>query len=220
MPLARRSLRNACGEGRAGWPARPRPPCSGATRRAGSEPRNELRSRAPAAHTSCSPCASDAPFRARVYVAPAASSTSRTNARACIEATLTVRDSLPIQMRRRDRQQSLPFPSGWGGRRAEAGRKPAPGRRPGVPHRTRPAHLARHPAHVTLRACGAVRCLRSPRVFPEVRRAISAASRARVSWPRGAFARGFGRRGGTHWLLRIGWRGSGLVGLEEAPARV
>jgi putative transposase len=89
-----------------------------------------------------------------------------------------VRDSLPIQMRRRDRQQSLPFPPGRGGCRAGAGRRPKPGRRPGVPHRIRPVHLARHPAHVTLRACAAVRSLRAARVFPEVRRAIGAASRS------------------------------------------
>ena len=74
-----------------------------------------------------------------------------------------------------DRQQSLPFPSRRGGRRRGAGRKRAPGRRPGVPHRRRPGHASRYPAHVTLRA--SIRCLRSPRVFPEARRAIGAASR-------------------------------------------
>jgi len=82
--------------------------------------------------------------------------------------------SLPNQMSDRDRQKSLPFPSGRGGRRRGAGRKCAPGRRPGVPHRRRPDHVSRHPAHVTLRA--SVRCLRSSRVFPEARRAIDAAS--------------------------------------------
>jgi len=86
--------------------------------------------------------------------------------------------SLPNQMRRHDLQQSLPFPPSRGGRRSGAGRKPTPGRRPGVSHRMRPTHLARHPAHVTLRACAAIRCLRAPRVFPEVRRAIGAASSA------------------------------------------
>ena len=72
----------------------------------------------------------------------------------------------------------LPFsaPRTWGGRRAGAGRKLAPGRRPGVPHRRRPAHTAAHPLHVTLRAGSAVRCLRSERAFPAVRRALSAAS--------------------------------------------
>src|SRR5215472_9222912 len=75
-----------------------------------------------------------------------------------------------------DRQQSLPFPSRRGGLRRGAGRRLAPGRRPGVPHRRRPGHASRYPAHVTLRA--SVHCLRSPRVFPEARRAIGAASRA------------------------------------------
>ena len=79
-------------------------------------------------------------------------------------------------MRARDRQQSLPFPSRRGGRRRGAGRKGAPGRRPGVAHRRRPDHASRHPAHVTLRA--SVHCLRSPRLFAEARRAIGAASHA------------------------------------------
>jgi hypothetical protein len=43
-------------------------------------------------------------------------------------------------------QLCLPVPRTWGGRRAGAGRKPTPGRRPGVPHRARSAHVAAHPA--------------------------------------------------------------------------
>jgi putative transposase len=35
-----------------------------------------------------------------------------------------------------------------------------------------------HPVHVTLRAVAALRCLRAPRVFPAVRGALAAASRA------------------------------------------
>ena len=73
-------------------------------------------------------------------------------------------------------QLSLPAPRTWGGRRTGAGRKPTPGRRPGVPHRRRPPHTAAHPLHVTLRTGPAVRCLRSERVFPTVRRAFAAAS--------------------------------------------
>ncbi|TMB54239.1 MAG: hypothetical protein E6J56_11555 [Deltaproteobacteria bacterium] len=42
----------------------------------------------------------------------------------------------------RSLQLSLPSPRTWGGRRRGAGRKPTPGRRPGVPHCTRPAHIA------------------------------------------------------------------------------
>jgi putative transposase len=80
-------------------------------------------------------------------------------------------------MTRAPRQPSLPTPTSWGGRRAGAGRKRTPGRRPGVPHRARPTHVAAHPVHVTLRAVDALRCLRASRVFPNVRRALAASSR-------------------------------------------
>jgi len=73
-------------------------------------------------------------------------------------------------------QLSLPSRPTWGGRRIGAGRKLTPGRRPSVPHRARPSHDAAHPVHVTLRAGVAVRCLRSPRAFPAVRRALAASS--------------------------------------------
>ena len=73
-------------------------------------------------------------------------------------------------------QLRLPSPRTWGGRRPGAGRKLAPGRRPSVPHRARPMHVAAHPVHVTLRSGPAVRCLRAARVFPAVRRALAAAS--------------------------------------------
>src|SRR5881296_704366 len=75
-------------------------------------------------------------------------------------------------------QLSLPSPRTWGGRRAGAGRKLTPGRRPSVPHRPRPAHVQAHPVHVTLRSGQAVRCLRAGRVFLAVRRALTAASHA------------------------------------------
>jgi len=73
-------------------------------------------------------------------------------------------------------QLSLPQPRTWGGRRTGAGRKLTPGRRPGVPHRARPAHIAAYPVHVTLRSGRAVRCLRAARAFPAVLRALAAAS--------------------------------------------
>ena|SRR5947209_7158315 len=79
-------------------------------------------------------------------------------------------------MARRAAQLCLPVPPTWGGRRPGAGRKRTPGRRPSVPHRTRPPHKAAHPVHVTLRTTAAVRCLRAPRVFPAVRRALAEAS--------------------------------------------
>jgi len=71
-------------------------------------------------------------------------------------------------------QLSFPPPRTRGGRRAGAGRKLTPGRRPSVPHRSRPAHSAAHPVHATLRS--ALRCLRAARLFPAVRRALAAAS--------------------------------------------
>src|SRR5205823_1297855 len=64
-----------------------------------------------------------------------------------------------------------------GGRRSGAGRKVTPGRRPGVPHRRRPVHVAAQPVHVTLRVVEAIRCLRAARVFPHVRRALAVSSR-------------------------------------------
>src|SRR5438093_2075736 len=73
-------------------------------------------------------------------------------------------------------QLSLPAPPNGGGRRTGAGRKSTPGGRPGVPHRPRSPHTAAHPLHVTLRAGPVVRCLRSQRVFPALRRALAAAS--------------------------------------------
>ena len=81
-------------------------------------------------------------------------------------------------MPRQSRQLFLPVPATWGGCRAGAGRKRKPGRRPGVPHRRRPGHVPAHPVHVTLRAVEALRCLRSDRVFPGIRRALAASSRA------------------------------------------
>jgi REP element-mobilizing transposase RayT len=87
-------------------------------------------------------------------------------------------DYRPIKcfMPRSPEQLSLPVLRTWGGRRSGAGRKLAPGRRPSVPHRARPAHEAAHPVHVTLRTTRAVRCLRSARVFPAVRGALAVSS--------------------------------------------
>src|SRR5262245_13707049 len=57
-----------------------------------------------------------------------------------------------------------------------AGRKPS-GRRVGVPHRTRLAHVARHPVHVTLRAECSLPSLRGDRLFPLLRRGFAQSSR-------------------------------------------
>ena len=67
-------------------------------------------------------------------------------------------------------------PRTWGGRRAGAGRKPS-GRRVGVSHRTRPAHVARHPVHVTLRAERSLPSLRGDRLFPLLCRGLAQSSR-------------------------------------------
>ena len=65
-------------------------------------------------------------------------------------------------------QLSLAFPSGWGGARKGAGRKPGP--RPKTAPRLRPAHRGWQPVHVTLRA--SLRVMRSDRVFGALQRAF------------------------------------------------
>jgi hypothetical protein len=95
----------------------------------------------------------------------------------CVDNESTKPSSTSKRRRRtasRQAQLELALPRGWGGRRAGAGRPPAPGRRR-VPHHSRPAHRAEHPVHVTLRShC---RSLRTQFVFPTIRRAIAAANR-------------------------------------------
>ena len=66
-------------------------------------------------------------------------------------------------------------PRTWGGRRSGAGRKPS-GRKVGVPHRIRPAHVARHPVHVTLRAARSLPSLRGDRLFEVLRRGLAPSS--------------------------------------------
>ena len=78
-------------------------------------------------------------------------------------------------MRQRPLQLEL-HPRTWGGKRDGAGRKPS-GRQVGVPHRARPAHDARHPVHVTLRACHGLPPLRTEQLFPAVRGGLARASR-------------------------------------------
>ncbi len=65
----------------------------------------------------------------------------------------------------------------WGGARRGAGRKRAPGRRPSVPHRARPAHDGREPALVTLRVHRKVTWLRTPVAYRAMRGALACASR-------------------------------------------
>lgn len=82
----------------------------------------------------------------------------------------------PIKMRERARRQ-LTFDDipTHGGRRAGAGQKRLGGR-PSVPHRDRPVHDPRLPAHVTLRAAALPASLRQRRVFAAVRDALGRAS--------------------------------------------
>jgi putative transposase len=76
---------------------------------------------------------------------------------------------------RRARQNELPFPNTWGGRRKGAGRNPGP--RPSTPHRARPFHDRAQPVHATLRVRPEAGSLRTPRTFAALRDALARASR-------------------------------------------
>jgi REP element-mobilizing transposase RayT len=78
---------------------------------------------------------------------------------------------------KRARQQELPFPSTWGGKRDRAGRKPKSARG-NVPHLRRPEHNKRHPVHVTLRAVRRLPSLRKQVVCDEIRRAFPKTARS------------------------------------------
>ena len=73
-------------------------------------------------------------------------------------------------------QLSFAAPPTWGGKRKGAGRKRLGRAR--VAHVARPPHVARHPVHVTLRVASDIVSLRRRSLFPSVRDAIAAASRA------------------------------------------
>lgn len=77
------------------------------------------------------------------------------------------------KVHRKSRRRVQP---GRGGLREGAGRKPSKGRR-FVRHRARETHAASHPLHVVLRS--KFRPLRSPFVFPTLRKALARAARAR-----------------------------------------
>jgi putative transposase len=66
----------------------------------------------------------------------------------------------------------------WGGARVGAGRKRQKGSRASVPHRARPAHRARHPVHVTLRARRGLPSFREQAIFIAMRAAITDALRS------------------------------------------
>lgn len=65
----------------------------------------------------------------------------------------------------------------WGGKRKNAGRKPANGLVAGLSHRTRPVHREWTPVHVTMRAVAGMPSLRSQVVFAVVEREVRGGSR-------------------------------------------
>ena len=75
--------------------------------------------------------------------------------------------------KRGQRQGSLEFPNGWGGRRAGAGPKPK-GERAGVSHRTRAALASRFPVHVTMKLRSGLPTLRSRGAFAVLTAAFAA----------------------------------------------
>ena len=81
---------------------------------------------------------------------------------------------------RRPKQLALPLQNSWGGKRAGAGRKRAPGSRPRVPHRPREAHRAAHPVHATMRARLGLPPFREQALFGAIRNALREASRSPV----------------------------------------
>jgi REP element-mobilizing transposase RayT len=82
-------------------------------------------------------------------------------------------------MRRRWRQEELPIPNTWGGRRENAGRKPT-GERAGVSHEARPFHERSHPVHVTVRTVAGLGSLRRIVVTNEIGKAIRKAKTSRT----------------------------------------
>ncbi len=76
---------------------------------------------------------------------------------------------------KRTRQRLLEFPSGPGGKRRGAGRKPK-GKRSGVPHVARPKLAARFPVHVTLRMRSGLPSLRQHRTVAALEACFAAAS--------------------------------------------
>jgi hypothetical protein len=66
--------------------------------------------------------------------------------------------------------------SGWGGRRAGAGRPPIQGRPRPVAHRARPDHRAAHPVYLRLRTRAGLPSLRSAALLEAVQQALGAAS--------------------------------------------
>ena len=82
---------------------------------------------------------------------------------------------MPTQAKRGAAQLTLDVarrPTGWGGWRPGAGRKPS-GRRVGTPHRARPELSRHHPVHVVLKAAPEVGRLRKPKAYRALRAAAA-----------------------------------------------
>src|SRR5947208_16444799 len=75
-------------------------------------------------------------------------------------------------MLKRPRQQTLPFPLTWGGRRAGAGRR-SKRAKPLVSHKARPRFTEATAVHVTLHVANHVWNLRSKRCFTLVERSLA-----------------------------------------------
>jgi putative transposase len=79
-------------------------------------------------------------------------------------ANATAKPRAPRQLSLEHVSNEVVPPRRHGGRRANAGRKRAPGARESVAHRARAAHEGRHPVHVTLRVRRGLPSLRSQRI--------------------------------------------------------
>lgn len=111
--------------------------------------------------------------------APAASAGAREAGGHAATSTSAVAKRRRARRARGPVQLSLdlpPAPPTWGGRRVNAGRKRAPGKRPSVPHVRRPRHRHSDPVHVTLRGLPRLPSFRSDRVFRRFREGIRKAS--------------------------------------------
>jgi REP element-mobilizing transposase RayT len=85
---------------------------------------------------------------------------------------LLTRNTVPVQLEMAALVNAPARKPGRGGRRAGAGRKRTPGKRPSVPHRTRPRHYGANPVHVTLRARAGLPSFRAQVVHEMLRSAL------------------------------------------------
>lgn len=116
----------------------------------------------------------------------------------------------------RPRQLDLEFRQ-WGGRRKNAGRKPAADRTGFVAHLTRPSHATSNPVHITMRAKARSPNLRAERIFRAVRGCLVRAPK------RGMRVIHFSvQRDHVHFIVEAGDRrqlARGVQGLASGIAR-